>query len=163
MDAVKPSAYALPHAVRWPDVGVSIMSVMGELRVTLDAIGVEQQVCVFAFLMSYPLTLGALLESRGRRIAAGVAAVAAVGFGIFTDPWFHALLLVALGIGAVGVFIVTVTIVDRASRYYAFRGLPIEEVEFVDSDEEAQPETATPEPATGRPRLPIVAVVSVKH
>jgi len=139
------------------------MSVVGELRVTLDAIGVEQQVCVFAFLMSYPLTLGALLESRGRRIAAGVAAASVVCFGIFTDPWFHAVLLVALGIGAVGLFIVTVYIVDKISRHYAFRGLPIEEVEFVDSDEDAQPETATPEPSTGRPRFPIVAVVSVKH
>jgi len=139
------------------------MSVMSELRSTLDAIGVEQQVCVFAFLMSYPLTLGALLESRGRRIAAGIAAVSVVCFGFFTDPWFHAVLLVALGIGAVGVFIVTVYIVDRVSRYYAFRGLPIEEVEFVDSDDETEPETALPEPATGRPRFPVVAVVSVKH
>ena len=138
------------------------MSVMGELHASLDAMGVEQQACVLAFLMSYPLTLGALFEQRGRRIAAGLAAISVVCFGVFTDPWFHAVLLVALAIGAIGLFIVCVYIIDRVSRHYAFKGLPIEEVEFVDSDE-PESEPSAPEPATGRPRFPIVGVVSVKH
>ena len=33
------------------------MSVIGEIRASLDAIGFEQQACVFVFLMSYPLAL----------------------------------------------------------------------------------------------------------
>ncbi|RQP25583.1 hypothetical protein DZC73_00435 [Albitalea terrae] len=135
---------------------------MGELHASLDAMGVEQQACVLAFLVSYPLTLGALFEQRGRRMAAGVAAVSVVCFGIFTDPWFHAVLLVALAIGAIGLFIMTVYVIDRVSRHYAFKGLPIEEVEFVDSDEpDAEP--ALPQPASGHPRFPVVGVVSVKH
>ncbi|WP_124538237.1 hypothetical protein [Piscinibacter terrae] len=138
------------------------MNVMGELHASLDAMGVEQQACVLAFLVSYPLTLGALFEQRGRRMAAGVAAVSVVCFGIFTDPWFHAVLLVALAIGAIGLFIMTVYVIDRVSRHYAFKGLPIEEVEFVDSDEpDAEP--ALPQPASGHPRFPVVGVVSVKH
>lgn len=138
------------------------MSMVGELHASLDAMGVEQQVCMFAFLVSYPLTLGALLEARGRRIAAGIAAMSVLCFAIFTDPWFHAVLLVALGIGTIGVFIVTVTIVDKLSRRYAFRGLAVREVEFVDSDDVESVPHARPQVA-GQPRFPVVAVVSVKH
>ncbi len=137
------------------------MSVIGEIHASLDAIGVEQQVCVFAFLMSYPLTLGALLDGRGRRIAAGVSASSIAGFAVFTNPWFHAVLLAALGVGAIGVFVVAVYVVDRVSRHFAFSGLPIKEIEFV--DDETITEAATARPTHGRQRLPIVAVVSVKH
>lgn len=138
------------------------MSVMAELRASLDAMGVEQQACVFVFLMTYPLTLGALLGSRGRRVAAGMAAIAVVCFAVFTNPWFHAVLLAALAIGAIGLFIAAVYVIDRVSRHWAFKGLPIEEVEFVDSDE-PQSEPSESLPVSGRPRFPIVGVVSVRH
>lgn len=134
------------------------MSVLGEIHASLDAIGVEQQSCVFAFLMSYPLTLGALLDGRGRHIAAAISVASVAGFAFFTDPWFHAVVLVVLAVGATGVFIAAVYVVDRLAQNFTFSGLPIKEVEFVDA--EALPE---PEPEPGRRRLPIVAIVSVKH
>jgi hypothetical protein len=137
------------------------MSVIGEIHANLDSISLEQQACVFAFLMSYPLTLGALLELRGRRIAAGVAITSVACFAFFTDPWFHAVVLVVLAIGATGVFIVAVTAIDRLARAYAFRGMPIDEVEFIDDDSIIEP--AVQAHARGRKPLPIVAVVSLKH
>ena len=137
------------------------MSVLGEIHASLDAIGVEQQACVFAFLVSYPLTLGALLDMRGRHIAAGISIASIAGFALFTDPWFHAVVLVVLAVGATGVFIAAVYVVDRLARNFAFRGLPIEEVEFI--DDESLREPAMPEPEAGRHCLPIVAIVSVKQ
>lgn len=136
------------------------MSVIGEIHANLDAIKLEQQACVFAFLMSYPLTLGALLDRRGRRIAACVALASVLCLAFFTDPWFHAVVLVVMVVGATGVFIVAVTAIDGLARAYAFRGMPIHGVEFVD-DDIVEPEVhAHP---SGRKPLPIVAVVSLRH
>lgn len=144
-----------------PVAEVGTMSVISEIHANLDAISLEQQGCVFAFLMSYPLTLGALLDLRGRRIAASVSAASVVCFAFFTDPWFHAVLIMALVVGLTGVFIVAVTIIDRLARAYAFRGVPVDDVEFVDDDSIIQP---TASPAVNEPeRLPIVAIVSLKH
>lgn len=97
------------------------MSIFGEIHATLDAMGVEQQVCVFVFLVSYPLTLGAMLEARGRKFAAGVAAGSALAFAVFTDPWFHAVLLVVGGVGAVGMFIALVYTADHIHRRFYLR------------------------------------------
>jgi hypothetical protein len=147
---------------RWQPSGeVGIMSVIGEIHANLDAIGPEQQACVFVFLMSYPLALGALLGAGGRRIAAGFAASSVLCFAFFTDPWFHAVMLVVLAVAATGVFIVALTLIDGAARALAFRGMPVHEVEFVDEDSIA--ETIEPPNEAGRKRLPIVAVVSLRH
>ncbi|HJV59884.1 MAG TPA: hypothetical protein VJ743_03005 [Albitalea sp.] len=99
------------------------MSVIAEIGATLDTIGSAQQACVFAFLMSYPLALGRLLGSRGRRRAAAIAAASSIAFVACTDPWVHAVLLVVLAIGALGVFIAAAWLVDRLSRWVASPGL----------------------------------------
>ena len=130
------------------------MSVIGEIRASLDAIGFEQQACVFVFLMSYPLALGGLLEARGRRIAAGVTCSSALAFVLLTDPWLHAVLLVVFGVGGIGIFIAAVYVADRVSRHIALRGLP-------------QPAQGTvpepmPVPSASRERVPIGATASVK-
>lgn len=137
------------------------MSVLGEIHASLDAIGVEQQACVFAFLVSYPLTLGALLDTRGRHIAAGISLASIAGFAWFTDPWFHAVVLVVLAIGATGVFIASVYVVDRLARKFALSRLPTEEAEFIGDERLFEP--AMPDPEPGRHRLPIVTIVPVKH
>jgi len=137
------------------------MSVIGEIQANLDAISLEQQACVFAFLMSYPLTLGALLETRGRHIAAGVAATSVVCFAFFTDPWFHAVVIVILAVGATGVFIVAVSLIDKLARHFAFRGLPVQEVEFIDDDSIVEPAASLS--SSGPKALPIVGVVSLRH
>lgn len=137
------------------------MSVIGEIHANLDVLGPEQQACVFVFLMSYPLALGALLDTRGRHVAACFAASSVVCFAFFTDPWFHAVMLVVLAVAATGVFIVALTLIDRAARALAFRGMPVHEVEFVDEDSIS--EAMEPPIEGGRKRLPIVAVVSLRH
>jgi hypothetical protein len=131
------------------------MSVIGEIRTSLDAIGVEQQACVFLFLMSYPLAIGRLLESRGRRTAALAAVASAIAFAVLTDPWMYAVLLVVLGVGGIGVFIGAVYVADYISRRVAFRGMPKPEVELV-------PGVATVQSAPGRERVRIGATASVK-
>jgi len=92
------------------------MSVIGEIRASLDAIGFEQQLCVFAFLASYPLSLGGLLQGRGRRTAAIAAAVSAALFVLLTDPWMHGVLLVVALMGGVGMFIVVVYGLEQMQR-----------------------------------------------
>ena len=127
------------------------MSVIGEVRATLDAMGVEQQACMFVFLMSYPLTLGALLEARGRRIAGGFAASSAMAFAAFTDPWFHAVMLVIGGVGGVGLFIALVYLTDHAYRRFA--AAPV--VPGGELALEAVEAAASAPPALARERLPL--------
>jgi hypothetical protein len=130
------------------------MSVIGEIRASLDAMGVEQQACVFVFLMSYPLALGGLLESRGRRIAAGFTGSSALAFVLLTDPWLHAVLLIVFGIGGIGLFIAAVYAADHVSRRIAMRGVPQPMLDTA-------PEVAPASSAT-RERVPIGAPASVK-
>jgi hypothetical protein len=92
------------------------MSVIGELRISLDAIGFEQQACLFAFLASYPLAIGGLLESRGRRIAGMTAAASMIGFVAMTTPWINGVMLVILFVAASGLFIATVCALDQLPR-----------------------------------------------
>lgn len=134
------------------------MSVIGEVRATLDAMGVEQQACMFVFLMSYPLTLGALLEAKGRRIAGGFAASSAIAFAVFTDPWFHAVLLVIGGVGGVGVFIAMVYLADHAYRRYAVAPLVLPE----ELAEQAAEAAAVAPPAPVRERLPLSPAAPAK-
>ena len=99
------------------------MGVLGEISASLDAMGAEQQACMFAFLMSYPLSLGALLEARGRRIAAGVALASAGGLAVLTDPWMHAVLVIVAVLGGGGVFIAAAWLADDLSQRIAWRGV----------------------------------------
>jgi hypothetical protein len=93
------------------------MSVIGDIRVSLDAIGFEQQMCLFVFIASYPLAIGGLLEGRTRRIAGFAAAGSMVGFAAMTDPWIHGVLLVAFFVAAVGLFIVSVCALHQLQRW----------------------------------------------
>jgi hypothetical protein len=92
------------------------MSVIGEIRGSLDAIGFEQQAFLFAFLASYPLTLGGLLASRGRRIAGITATASMIGFTIATDPWIHGVLVVVVIVAGMGMFIAAVWALDQLQR-----------------------------------------------
>jgi hypothetical protein len=100
---------------RWPE-GVDLMSVIGEIRVSLDAIGYEQQALLFGFLASYPLAIGGLLGERGRRIARAMAAVSILGFAAMTDPWFHGVLLMVMLLAGMGLFIAAVYGMDLLQR-----------------------------------------------
>jgi len=129
------------------------VSVIGEIRASLDAIGYEQQTCVFVFLTSYPLAIGGLLESRGRCTAGLMAGAAAIAFALLTDPWMHAVVLVVLGVSGIGVFIGAVYLVDHLSRRVAMRGMPKPQPQPL-------PDLAAAAPA--RQRVRIGATASVK-
>jgi hypothetical protein len=134
-----------------------MLSVIGEVRATLDTIGAEQQACVFVFLMCYPLALGRLLEGRGRRIAAEFAVASALGFMVLTDPWMHAVLLLAVGMGGLGLFIAAVFAVDRLAGRMA---LP----DSAQRSAAALPVSVQPGAAAlpARERMPIRVTVSAK-
>ncbi|HEX6363378.1 MAG TPA: hypothetical protein VFZ93_10500 [Albitalea sp.] len=95
------------------------MSVLGELRVSLEAMGHEQLAFLFAFVSTYPLAIGGLLEARGRCWAGSIAAAALLGFILATDPWVHGVLLTLFALGAMGVFIAAVCVLDRLPRLLA--------------------------------------------
>jgi hypothetical protein len=105
------------------------MSVIGEIRVSLDAIGYEQQAFLFGFLASYPLAIGGLLAARGKRYAGYTAAVSMIGFALMTDPWIHGVLLVVMVLAAMGAFIAAVYALDLLRRSVAGRGHPALEPE----------------------------------
>jgi hypothetical protein len=92
------------------------MSVIGDLRMSLDAIGFEQQAFLFAFLASYPLALGGLLGPRAKRIALATAGVSMLGFAFSTDPWFHGVILAVLVVAGMGAFIASVWTLDHLQR-----------------------------------------------
>jgi hypothetical protein len=131
------------------------ISVIGDIKASLDAFGVEQQACVLVFLISYPLAIGALLEPRGRRLAGAVAAATTIVFIVMTDPWMHAVLLMALALVGVGVFIAGVYLADALSRRIALRGMAMPEPQPL-------PEPVPAQAAVERERVPIGRPVSVK-
>ncbi len=98
------------------------MSVISQVQGSLETIGIAQQVCAFAFVVFYPLSLGQLFEARGRRIAALIAFAAVVGFAVTTRPWMHAVLLAAAAVASLGLFIVFAWVIDRLCGL-AVRGL----------------------------------------
>jgi hypothetical protein len=128
------------------------MSVIGELRVSLDAIGFEQQACLFAFLASYPLALGGLLGPRGKRIAMGTAAVSMIGFAAMTDPWINGVILVVVVLAGMGVFITVVWSLDHLQRLVDRPGhLP----EPLQLELPMQPDAAREREGGRRPKLPL--------
>ena len=119
----------------------------------------RQQSCVLVFLASYPLALGGLLEARGRRLAGVTAGVAAIIFAIVTDPWFHAVLLLVLGVGLLGAFIAAVYILDWLARSIALRGAPLVPIDAVSGFE---PEPVVQPASAVRERVRLRATVPAK-
>ena len=106
---------------------------MNEVYTTLSSIEHAQQLLLLAFLTSYALSLGRLLEPWLRGRVALFALAAAVGFVALTDPWVHGALLMVLVVGVIGLLIGAVAVLDRAAvRAAAESSLPtssaIEEV-----------------------------------
>ena len=81
---------------------------MNELDNSLHAIGLEQFVLAFAFLISYPLSLSSFAGVRGRRWAGLAALAAAAGFSALTDPWMNGVLLLAVAVVGIGLFVAAV-------------------------------------------------------
>lgn len=89
------------------------MSFGAELQHSLRAMGFAQLLLALLFVAGYALSLGSFVGPTGRRRAALLALLAAVGFCAFTTPWVHGVLLMAGTIGAIGVFIGVVMLLSR--------------------------------------------------
>lgn len=71
---------------------------------TLQAMGVEQYLLAFLFLVSYTLALSDFIGVRGRHYAVMAAITAAIAFAARTDPWMHGVLVVVVAMVAIGAF-----------------------------------------------------------
>jgi hypothetical protein len=77
------------------------MSAVGN---SLQAMGVEQYLLAFLFLVSYTLALSDFIGVRGRHYAVISALTAAIAFAARTDPWMHGVLVVVVAMVSIGVF-----------------------------------------------------------
>ena len=84
------------------------MSVLGEVLFGLEVMSHTQLLLAFVACAGYPLAQGSLLGARGRRVAAGAAALAAVGFVMQASAWMHAAMLVAFAVVGMGMFTLAV-------------------------------------------------------
>jgi hypothetical protein len=86
---------------------------MTDLGDSLQRMSFAQLALLFAFLTSYVLTLGGLLEAAARGRAAAIALACAVGFVACTDPWVHGALVVAFVVGGLALFVVLAWLLAR--------------------------------------------------
>jgi hypothetical protein len=129
---------------------------MSDLHQSLRHMGLPQLLLALIFLCSYGVALGGMLGATGRWRAAGVAATSAITFGFFTDPWEHAVMMVAFAVIGFGLFLALAWLLARAPEWF-LRGQPVaietpavvREIE-TDADVPARTPVAT---APRRPRL----------
>jgi hypothetical protein len=88
------------------------MTVTSELHHSLQSMGFAQLLLALLFLACYVLALSGFTGPTGRRRAALVALLAAVGFALFTPSWVHGVMLVAITIGGIGLFVALVSAVN---------------------------------------------------
>lgn len=105
-----------------------------------------QLLVVSVFLTSYLMAVTGLLQPRGRMRAAAVALLAGVAMGFVFTPWTLGALLMALSIGAVGVFIGVSWLLSRALGVHDQTSTLLPEMD----DEDALAAAAVP-----APRLPL--------
>jgi hypothetical protein len=81
------------------------------LQQSLAGMGFIELGLAFLALCCYALALNAALGAHTRTIAAALAALAAAGFSVVTDPWVNGVIFVAIGVAAMGAFVACVWIV----------------------------------------------------
>lgn len=89
------------------------------LHQSLAAMGFLELALAFVALACYSLVLNAALGATGRTLAAGIAAVAASGFTVLTDPWMNGVGLVAIGVAGLGLFVAALWAVSAVCRVVA--------------------------------------------
>ena len=77
----------------------------GGLHHSLAAMGFWELALAFGSLICYALVLNGALGGSARLSAAIGAALSAAAFAALTDPWTNGVILVAIGIAAVGAFV----------------------------------------------------------
>lgn len=125
---------------------------MSDLHQTLRTMGLPQLLLALIFLCSYGVALGGMLGATGRWRAGGVAALSAFAFGFLTDPWEHAVMMVAFAVIGFGAFLALSWLLAWLPEWVSRSApVPVEPPVVVrDADLPARaPVTAAP----GRPRL----------
>lgn len=72
-----------------------------------------QLLLMLVFLLGYVSAIGGLFARRGRVRAAAVAALAGVGLCALSAPWVLGALLLAVAVGAIGLFVGVALLVSR--------------------------------------------------
>jgi hypothetical protein len=80
------------------------MNGFGDLQLTLLHMGFTQLGLAFAILTCYAIALSGMIDLRVRAWSVAVGAAAAVAFAVVTTPWEHGVMLLAFGVGALGLF-----------------------------------------------------------
>ena len=116
--------------------------------------GLPQLLLALIFLCSYGVALGGMLGATGRWRAAGVAASTAIGFGFLTDPWEHAVMMVAFAVIGFGLFLALAWLLARVPEWFV-RGETVESPmalreNLADLGPEADVPMRTPAPAAPR-------------
>ncbi|NKI93438.1 hypothetical protein [Rhizobacter sp. SG703] len=91
---------------------------MSDLHQSLRHMGLPQLLLALIFLCSYGMALGGMLGATGRWRSAGVAAGSAVTFGFFTDPWEHAVMMVAFAVIGFGLFLALAWLLARMPEWF---------------------------------------------
>ena len=86
----------------------------GGLQHSLAAMGLAEMALALFCLICYCLVLNAAVTSRVRSVAGVLAVVAATALVAATDPWTNGVILVALGIAAIGAFVVAAWLISAA-------------------------------------------------
>lgn len=116
-----------------------MLSLMDDITASLNKLSLLQMICAWTFVACYALALGGMLEARGSRRAAGLAALAAVLFCAFGENWVHGALLVMFAVAGMGIFVAAAWALARGAAWFVNRGTP------------AQPAPATPPAAKPQP------------
>lgn len=126
---------------------------MSDLHQTLRHMGLFQLLLALIFLCSYGIALGGMLGATGRWRAAGVAAASALTFGCFTDPWEHAVMMVAFAVIGFGAFLALSWLLAALPAWF-IRGEPVVPVEMPVAQRDVELPARTPvATAPARPRL----------
>ena len=75
------------------------------LQYSLAGMGFTELALAFVALTGYALALNGALAARTRWRAAWAAMLAAVAFCVFANPWVHGVVLVVLGVAAMGLWV----------------------------------------------------------
>lgn len=128
---------------------------MSDLHQSLRQMGLPQLLLALLFLCSYGIALGSLFGPLGRWRAGGVAAASAVAFGFFTDPWEHAVMLIAFALIGFGLFIALAWLLARLPAWFTTTPEPVMPLDTAPAllREEAVAPARMPVPAPRRPGL----------
>jgi len=89
------------------------MNVIGEVQASLRSMGFGPLLLAMLFLASYPLAIGSFATPVARLRCQAAAVLCVLGFAAMAPSWVHAAVIAAVGIMAIGGFIVLAWLLSR--------------------------------------------------